>query len=151
MASVDLKYAYYCVKIHRSHQRFLKFKQNGTLDRYTAYSNGLVSCQLKFTKLIKPVLSQLHTRGHIIAGYLDDFILLNDTYEDCAVSVAEIILTFDKLGFVVHPQKSVFIPTQNLLFLGFVINSITVTLTLTVHKKQKFKYHLHIPYRIAIT
>ena len=72
---------------------------------------------------------------------MDDFIILHDTYEGCAVSVAEAIVTFDKLGFVVHPQKSVFIPTQSLVFLGFVINSVTMTLTLTAQKKQKFKNH----------
>ena len=105
MASIDLKDAYYCVKIHPSHQKYLKFRHNGTLYMYTAYPNGLASCPRKFTKLIKPVTAKLHNQGHIIAGYFDDFIILHDTYEGCAVSVAEAVLTFDKLGFVVHPQK----------------------------------------------
>ena len=91
----------------------------------------------------------MHNQGHIIAGYLDDFILLHDTYEGCAVSVIEAILTFDKLGFAVHPQKSVFIPTQSLVFLGFVINSLTMTLTLTAQKSRNLRTILYIPYRIA--
>ena len=50
MASVDLKDAYYSVKIHQSHQKFLKFRYNDTLYNYTVYPNGLASCPRKFTK-----------------------------------------------------------------------------------------------------
>lgn len=142
MASIDLKDAYYSVKIHPSHQKFLKFRYNDILYKYTAYANGLGSCPRKFTKLIKPVVSELHVKRHVVAGYIDDFILLNETYEGCAATVAETIITFDKLGFVVHPQKSVFIPNQSLVFLGFVINSVTMKISLTDNKKEKMKHHL---------
>ena len=142
MASVDLKDAYYCVKIHSSHQKFLKFMYNSKLYKYTAYPNGLASCPRKFTKIIKPVISELHVKGHTIAGYLDDFILLHDTYEGCAATVAETILHLDRLGFVVHPQKSILIPNQSLVFLGFIINSVTMKIFLTDRKKQTFKDHL---------
>ena len=84
----------------------------------------------------------MHVKGHVVAGYIDDFILLNETYEGCIETVAETIITFDRLGFVVHPQKSVFIPNQSLVFLGFVINSVTMKIFLTAHKKDKIKHHL---------
>ena len=35
---------------------------------------------------------------------------------------------FQKLGFVIHPVKSVFIPTQEIEFLGFLLNSMTIRL-----------------------
>ena len=73
MASIDLKDAYYYVKIHPSHQKFLKFRHNGTLYMCTANPNGLASCPCKVTKLSKPVTAKLHNQGNIIAGYLDDF------------------------------------------------------------------------------
>ena len=41
------------------------------------------------------------------------------------------------LGFTIHPEKSVLKPTQNLICLGFIINSKDMTLTLTEEKKQK--------------
>ena len=44
---------------------------------------------------------------------------------------------FEKLGFLPHPEKSVFEPTQIITFLGFVINSVTMTLTLTPEKALK--------------
>ena len=92
--------------------------------------------------MIKPVVSELHVKRHVIAGYIDDFILLNETYEGCTATVAETIISFDKLGFVVHPQKSVFIPNQSLVLLGFIINSVTMKISLTDSKKEKMKHYL---------
>ena len=101
MASIDLKDAYCSVKIHPSHQKYLKFKYNDVLYNYTVYANGLGSCPRKFTKLTNPVVSELHLKRHVVAGYIDDFILLNETYEGCTVTVAETIISFDNLGFAV--------------------------------------------------
>ena len=45
----------------------------------------------------------------------------------------------DSLGFVVHPHKAVLIPTQVIVFLGFLLNSITMTVSLTPEKTKKLK------------
>ena len=39
--------------------------------------------------------------------------------------------------FVVHSEKSVFVPSQEIEYLGFIINSVTMTVTLTTKKKRK--------------
>ena len=44
MATIDLKDAYYSVKIHPDNQKYLKFKYEGVLYAYTAYPNSLASC-----------------------------------------------------------------------------------------------------------
>ena len=93
---------------------------------HTAYPNGISSCPRKFTKVIKPLLSELHQKGHIVAGYIDDFYLQGDSYNSCIENVIDTILMFDQFGFVVHPEKSVFTPKQQIVFLGFVINSVTM-------------------------
>jgi len=46
---------------------------------------------------------------------------------------------FLSLGFIIHPQKSVFIPSQNLLFLGFVLDSVQMKIYLTNEKVDKLK------------
>ena len=38
-----------------------------------------------------------------------------------------------------HPKKSVFIPTQTIVYLGFVLNSLTMTVSLTPEKAKKLK------------
>ena len=43
------------------------------------------------------------------------------------------------LGFVIHPLKTISIPTMNIEFLGFIINSENMTVTLTDEKKVALK------------
>ena len=46
---------------------------------------------------------------------------------------------FDKLGFVVHPNRSVLIPTLEISILGFVINSRKMSIKLTPQKETILK------------
>jgi hypothetical protein len=45
----------------------------------------------------------------------------------------------DNTGLVPHPQKSTFVPVQEIVLLGFLINSLSMTIRLTVEKKEKIK------------
>ena len=38
---------------------------------------------------------------------------------------------FDKLGFVIHPSRSVIEPRQRITFLGFILDSVSMRITLT--------------------
>ena len=49
------------------------------------------------------------------------------------------ITLLDPLGFVVDPNKSALIPSQARVFLGFVLNSVTMTVCLTPESVTKFK------------
>lgn len=40
-----------------------------------------------------------------------------------------------ELGFVIHPEKSMLNPSQEIIFQGFVISSKKITLTLTYEMK----------------
>ena len=54
---------------------------------------------------------------------------------------------FLKLGFAIHPAKSVLIPTQQLEFLGVLLNSISMSIHLPPRKatnvRQACEDHLH--------
>ena len=137
MASVDLKDAYYTVPIHSDHQKYLKFMFNGTLYQYTCLPNGLSSAPRIFTKLLKPVYSTLHNKGHLSSGYIDDSYLQGDTVEECQQNITETASLFSRLEFHIHPTKSVLIPTHILTFLGFILNSLEMTVFPTQEKIQK--------------
>ena len=138
MASVDLKDAYYSVPVSPSSQKLLKkFLWQGQLYQYTCLPNGLYSCcPRKFPKLLKPVYTVLRKRGHVSSGYVDDAYLQGDTYDDCACNVVDTVDLFSTLGLVIHPDKSVFEPTQILEFWGFLLNSI-MRITRTLQKVEK--------------
>ena len=57
-------------------------------------------------------MSNLRLNNCAIEGYIDDFFTKADTFEKCSKNVYDITECFDKLGFVVHPEKSQFEPTQ---------------------------------------
>ena len=137
MASVDLKDAYYTVPVHEEHQKFLKFVFNGCLYQFTCLPNGLSSAPRIFTKLLKPAYSTLHNQGHLSIGYIDDSYLQGDTLTECKRNVEDTSALFTKLGFTIHPRKSVFTPAQTLTFLGFVLNSLDMTVTPTQEKVEK--------------
>ena len=80
-----------------------------------------------FTKLLKPVYSTLRQKGHELIGYMDDLYSQGDTIAPCFSSVKACIHLLRSLGFVIHPEKSVLIPPQTLVFLGFILNSASMT------------------------
>ena len=137
MASIDLKDAYYTVPIHPDFQKYLKFKFNGKLYQYTCLPNGLSSAPRLFTKLMKPVYAILREQGHTNLGYIDDSLVLGDTVTECASSVRATKDLVEHVGFTPHLEKSIFAPTQIIVFLGFTLNSITMTVTPTHDKVMK--------------
>ncbi len=137
MASVDLKDAYYTVPIADQDTKYLKFLWQGQLYKFLALPNGLTSGPRLFTKILKPPFSYLRSKGHVLMGYIDDIICINTTKEKTADTVRETSKILTELGFIVHPEKSVFTPQQEITFLGFVINTQSMTVSLPDAKKQE--------------
>jgi len=103
MESID---AYYSVPIAAPYRKYLRFSWRGSLfsvfNKWTSFGPG------KYTKLLKPVLSELHLKGHIFSGYFDDLYLQEATYKDCVYNVIDTPRQINSLGFIAHPDKSVF-------------------------------------------
>ena len=60
--------------------------------------------------------------------------LQEKTYQECVNNVIDSVQVVDSLGFVVHCDKSTFIPSQWLEFLDFILNSVEMTTRLTPEK-----------------
>ena len=138
MGSVDLKDAYYSVPIARPHQKFLIFEWGGSLYAFTCFPNGHASCPRKFTKPLKPVYSVLRQLGHLSSPYIDDSYLQGEDYDRCLENNnRHCSIVVYSLGFVIHPEKSVLIPTQRLTLLGFILDSILMRIYMTPEKVNK--------------
>ena len=141
MASVDLKDAYYSVSIASTDQKYLKFVWDGQLYKFVCFSNGLTCCPRMFTKLLKPVYANLRQQGHESSGYIDDSYLQGDDFADCVANVKATVNAFDSLGLITHPEKSVLIPTQQLTYLGFILDSVEMKIFLTPEKIERLTKH----------
>ena len=93
-------------------------------------------CPRLFTKILKPPPSTLHRQGRISCNYIDDLYLQGQTFDQC-----KNVEQFDALGFTSHPNKSAFKPSQQLIILGFLIDSVKMTVALTEEKATELAQH----------
>lgn len=68
---------------------------------------------------------------------MDDSFILGDSLEECYRAVDWLTRKLTTLGFVVHPEKSMFKPNTTLVFLGYRLCSITMTVSPTEKKIEK--------------
>ena len=90
----------------------LKFLCNSKFLKFLVFPNGLPPGPQKFAKLTKPLLPMLKMQGYSVAIYIDNTIAIDQIFEECLLTVAETIIFFQNLGFVIHPDKSNFIPAK---------------------------------------
>ena len=63
----------------------------------------------------------------------------SSSYDQCLENIKATVTLLNTLGLVTHPDKSVLEPTQQITFLGFQLNSLTMTISLTPEKAFKVK------------
>ena len=114
MTSIDLKDAYYSVKISEEDSKYLKRYAGKFFLKFVVLPNGLSSGPQKFTKLTKPTIACLKIEGVIVAIYIDDIIVIGETYEECLIGTVKTIKLFLNLGFIIHPEKSSLQPSQEI-------------------------------------
>ena len=114
MGSIDLNNAYYTIPVLERHQQFLTFAWDKAYYRFTCLPNGYAQAPYIFTKLLKQPFSKLRQLGFRSVIYIDDSFLLANTFQTCMENITQTIALLCSLGFTIHPDKSVLIPTQQL-------------------------------------
>ena len=90
-----------------------------------------------FTKLLKPVFKVLREKGLLSSAYIDDLYLQGDTFHECLENALNTVQLLRDLGFVVQEEKSCLHPSQQLEYLGFVLNSVSMTVRLSHARVEK--------------
>ena len=89
-----------------------------------------------FTKVLTHPFKYLRSKGHLSVKCIDDSLLLGDIFEICFKNIRATVAHLREPGFTIHPEKSVLAPTQQIIFLGFVIDSVKMTIALNEERKQ---------------
>ena len=139
MASIDWKDAYYCVPVARRFRKYMVFSWGNEFYQYTCLPNGLASAPRYFTRLSKVLFSELRKQGFLSTSYIDDCLLVANSLPEARQNVAKTVEMSNNAGFIVHPEKSVLNPTQEITYLGFVLNSKTMTIKITRARAVKIK------------
>ena len=137
--SLDIRKAYYSIPIAKEQQMLFRFSLRDKIFQFCCMPNGISSGPRLFTKLMKPVYAKLHHEGHFSSGYIDDSLLGGETFSECEAAVSTSMHLFTSLGFLMNYDKSVLIPTQQITFLGNIIDSRQMIVTLPDEKKEKIK------------
>ena len=145
---LDLKCAYDCVSIAPECRKYLQFISNGKIYQYVGFPNGLSEAPRFFTLILKPILGLLGSRGCRHCGYLDDLLLMDSNPDRLREHGAFIIQVFMFLGFIINTSKSVLVPAQEIVFLGFHLSAITMCVSLPGGKREEIsKLCIDLHYR----
>ena len=118
MALVDLRDAYYSVPMSVHSQKYLKFTWVGKL--YSVYST-------------------LRMKGHLSVGHIGYSYLQGKTFVACQENVTDTDNIFQDVGFTIHTEKSMLVPTRKLTFLGLILDSQFMSNSLTSEKADSLK------------
>jgi hypothetical protein len=69
-----------------------------------------------------------------VVAYIDDCLLQGDSCDSCIKNVNQTVKILDNLGLTIHPTKSVFQPSKQIVYLGFILYSEKMTVSLTPEK-----------------
>ncbi len=122
------KDAYFHIQVAPHHRRFLRFEFEGVAYQYKVLPFGLSLAPRTFTWCMDSPLWQMGIR---ILNYLDDWLILAQS-EGVSTSHKTLLLRhLHCLGLRVNFAKSILSPSQRVLFLGTVINSVQMTATVS--------------------
>ena len=145
IAKVDLRRAYRSVPVHPSNYKALGLKWQFKGHKQFSYlvdtrlPFGASSAPGIFHRLTQSVRRMMVKRGfHGIIVYLDDFLIIGQTYEECKRAFDTLCELLVALGFTISPSKVVK-PCQTLTFLGVEINTTNLSFSLPKEKIKVLK------------
>jgi hypothetical protein len=129
----------FMIPICQNQRKFLKFPVDGHVYQFKCLPFGLACAPWVFTKTLRPVAAQLRQLGMRLIVYIDDILVLAESQRKAQEHLLGLVYLLENLGFVINKEKSILDPTQEIEFLGFVINSKTLELSLPQRKIKQIK------------
>lgn len=116
--TIDLKDAYFHIKIYKGHRKYLRFQFQGIVYQFRALCFGPTSAPRVFTKIVSVVVAWLRQRSIRIASYLDDWLALNRLQQGLLQNRVMLLNLLFRLGFMINKQKSNLVPRQLISYIG---------------------------------
>ncbi|XP_056093378.1 uncharacterized protein LOC130072339 [Rhinichthys klamathensis goyatoka] len=124
--SVDLKDAFFHISIYPPHRKFLRFAYQGICYEFTVLPFGLSLSPRSFCLCAEAGLAPLRISGLRILTYIDDWLIIAESKEKVLQDTDRVLAHITSLGFQVNVSKSNFTPSQNVIFLGLELNSVSM-------------------------
>lgn len=146
MAKIDLKSAYRSVQISPASQKVTGLKWEVAGKNVYFYDKklcfGASRAPAIFHRLSQAVRRFMSKRGiNGVIAYIDDFLIVTETFEECKRAFLILVQLLRKLGFMIS-WKKVIDPCRRIVFLGVEIDSLAMCVRLPDAKLQAFKLEL---------
>ena len=123
MISIDLNQAFYHVPLASSQKPFFAFDFLGKRYCFRCLPFGLTSSPRIFTKVLRPLIKIIRSKGIRIAVYLDDILLMARSKEEALEHTTSLIQCLQHYGFTINEKKSLLAPSHVIDYLEFRIDS----------------------------
>lgn len=123
LTKFDTASLYFHLPLHRQSVPWCCIYWEGRYLAFKAWPLGVAPAPRLATLVLRPAVALLRSLDIGLAQYLDDGLVWAQS-EDKALTAAQLYVhLLFRLGFLVHPDKSVVQPTQTIEFLGFSIST----------------------------
>ena len=138
MAKVDLRDTYRCVPIHREDWQYLGMQYQAKFYVDTCLPMGCSSSCFIFNSVSNALRWAFEKQWPDckMFNYLDDFLILASSAEQCNKALQSFISMLDFIGFPVSKEKTI-APHTNVEFLGICIDSVTMSFMVPQSKAMK--------------
>ena len=109
----------------------------GRLLLFKGMPKGYSGTMKVFKKLLESPFSISKSHEYLSVVFADDFYLQGPTFSTYEDNVNATVDLLQFPCFIIHPEKSVLVPTQEIEFLGFLLNSLQMKTKLTDCKSRK--------------
>ena len=92
---------------------------------------GVQQSSIRAQQCLKAVVGTLHQIGIRMIVYLDNMAQLKEALSQHLSAALHVLIS---LGFIINSKKSVFTPTRELKFLGFMVNVLSMSTALLQKK-----------------
>jgi len=139
MTALDLKDMYLNIRLHPSARKYLGFAvpdDDGSLSYYQfcVMPFGIKPTVSIVTRLLKPVKAYFRRLGIKFSIYIDDRRTAAASAHLCDRQTRFVVDVLQRVGWHIQFKKSVLVPTQKLLYLGFLTDSVLMRYVLPDEK-----------------
>ena len=136
--SIDMKDAYFSIEIHPDFRKYLCFFfWNNESYQFKKLPFGITSAPRVFTKVLKPVYTLFRSNGIRCCYYIYDSLVMNQYQKTCLKRALVMSNQLEDLDFTINTKKSVFEPTQRIVFFGLILDTVQFKVFLTDEKLEK--------------
>ena len=109
-------------------------------------SHGLNIAPFVFTKTLKRPITILRSWGVRLIVYLDNILIAASSPETTSLHTDWVIRMLSQLGFIINHKKSALNPTQEVEFLGIMVNTTAMTLQLQQSTLNNYQIKMQGPH-----